>query len=379
VKVLHVITDTNIGGAGRYLLYLLPQPAFRDLDVAVACPDGELASRLEKAGIRRVSISGRDISFSPKLAAELVALMGREKPDLVHTHGSLSGRIAARLRRIPVVYTKHGLVRMSGQTGLPPTGPLARFVNKNAAKLLADRVIAVSEAVRKELEESGIPPSMITVIPNGIELRLYKPGARKSSEQQPAGPDKAGICSPIIGTLCRLSPEKGLDTLIDAAKLVITSCPSARFVIAGTGILEKELQKKILDLRLEPYVRMIGFVDDVPGFLGGLDVFVLPSNSEAIGLAVIEAMASGLPVVATRVGGVPEAVIDGITGLLVPPGQPKALAQAISRLIVDPDLAESMGAAGRKRAETMFDAEAAAERTVAVYTEVLISARSAAG
>jgi glycosyltransferase involved in cell wall biosynthesis len=375
VKVLHVITDTNIGGAGRYLLYLIPQPAFRGLDIAVACPDGELAARLETAGIRRLPISGRDVSYSHRLTRELAALIKNEKPDIVHTHGSLSGRMAARMRKVPVVYTKHGQVRVPNQRGIlpPPAGPFGRFLNRIATRVLADGVIAVSEEVRKELVESGVNPSMITAIPNGIDLSLYRQKSKRSSKRQAEDRDGADRRSFLIGTLARLSREKGIDTLIEAAKIVVTSYPSARFVIGGTGPLRAELDKKVRDLRLEPYVRMPGFVDDVPGFLSALDLYVLPSDSEGIGLAVIEAMAAGLPVVATRVGGVPEAVIDGVTGILVPPRQPKGLAQAIVRLLVDPDLAKTMGASGRERAEEVFDAKIAAERTLDVYRDVLAS------
>ncbi len=395
MKVLHVITDTNIGGAGRYLLYLLPQPAFRGLDIGVACPDGELAGRLDAAGIRRLNISGRDISHSPRLTMELAALIKEEKPDIVHTHGSLSGRMAARLRRVPVVYTKHGQVRIPNERGmLPPRpGPFARFLNRIATRVLADRVIAVSEGVRRELEESGVSPAMITAILNGIDISPYKRRARRPSTRSSARSSARALTQPptepstqsadgqdgtdrrsfLIGTLARLSPPKGIDTMIEAAKIVIASYPSVRFVIAGTGPLETDLSRKVRDLRLEPYVRMPGFVDDVPGFLAGLDLYVLPSDTEGTPLALIEAMAAGLPVVATRVGGVPEVVIDGVTGLLVPPRQPKALAQAIVRLLVDPDLAKSMGASGRERAETVFDAKVTAEKTVEVYRDVLAS------
>lgn len=375
MKVLHVITDTNIGGAGRYLLYLLPQPAFRDVDIAVACPDGELSVRLEAAGIRRPNISGRDISFSPRLTRELAALVKAEKPDIVHTHGSLSGRLAARMRKIPVVYTKHGQVRTPDRRGIASSqaGPFTRLVNRVATRVLADRVIAVSDRVRKELEDSGIQPSMITVIPNGIDLSPYRQKAKRTSKAKAADADAQGKRSFLIGTVARLSPEKGIDTLLDAAKIVVTSYPSARFVIAGTGPLERELAQKVRDLRLENCVRMAGFVDNVPGLFSGLDLYVLPSDTEGIPLALLEAMAAGLPVVATRVGGVPEVVVDGVTGFLVPPRQPKALAQAIVRLLVDPDLAKSMGASGRERAESMFDARVTAERTVQVYRDVLAS------
>ena len=112
MRVLHIITDTNIGGAGRYLLNLLVQPAFDDIDVVVACPDGDLAQRIDNAGLKRINISGKDISFSVPLTFELMKVMRQITPALVHTHSSLSGRIAARVLRIPVVYTKHNLVRI---------------------------------------------------------------------------------------------------------------------------------------------------------------------------------------------------------------------------------------------------------------------------
>ena len=375
MKVIHVITDTNFGGAGRYLTYLLSQPAFEGIDVAVACPDGELGKRLDAMGIRRIAISGRDVSYNTRLTRELYALFRRERPDVVHTHSSLSGRIAARLRRIPVVYTKHGEAGASVATGVPadpasPTrvrgravNPLKRFVNKTVAAVLSDKIIAVSGRVSEELAQSGIDPSKIVTIPNGIELGPYSVRSRTR---------RSGF---LVGTLARLSREKGLDVLLHAAKLVLASEPSARFMIGGTGPLEEELRRKIRELKLEPYVRMAGFIEDVPSFLSELDVFVLPSDSEGIGLAIMEAMATGLPVVATAVGGVPEVVSDGQTGILVPPRQPKLLAQAIVRLLVDPDLARAMGAAGRNRVEALFDAKVMAERTVAVYRSLVRSSR----
>jgi len=135
--------------------------------------------------------------------------------------------------------------------------------------------------------------------------------------------------------------------------------------------MEDQLKAKIRELKLEPYVKMPGFVSDVPAFLAGLDIYVLSSDYEGIALALVEATASGLPVVATAVGGVPEVIVDGFNGLLVPPRQPKALAQAIVRLLVDPDLARRRGKAGRQRAEELFDAKVMAEKTVKVYEEVV--------
>lgn len=372
MKVLHVITDTNFGGAGRYLLYLVPQPAFEGHDVAVACPDGELQKRLDAAGIRHVPIrSGKDITFSPKLTRELFGLFRKEKPDVVHTHSCLSGRIAARLAGIPVVYTKHNQVRIPDIRGItpPPAGFAKRLVNRAVNNLLSDRVIAISEGVQRELVESGVKPSMIATIHNGIDLTPYAPKQYRSADAAQEGDPSAstGKRGPLIGTVARLHRQKALDVFLEAAKLVLASEPSARFVIGGTGPLEEDLKAKIKELRIEPYVKMPGFIYDVPAFLADLDIYVLSSDYEGIGLAIIEAMAAGLPVVATAVGGVPEAIVDGVNGLLVPPRQPKALAQAIVRLVVDPDMARAMGEAGRARAEEMFDAKVMAEKTFTVY------------
>jgi len=370
MKVLHVITDTNFGGAGRYLLYLLSQPAFNSIEVAVACPEGELGKRIDAAGIRRIPISGRDMSYGHKLTWELIRVIGAERPHVVHTHSCLSARLAARLRRVPVVYTKHNQVRIPNEKGVtpPPPGPVRRVLNGLVASALSDRVIAVSEGAARELAESGVKKSMVVAIPNGIDLAPYKVAWKKRQAESRGASAKRGF---LVGTVARLHRQKALDVMLEAAKLVLASEPSTRFVIAGTGPMEDQLKAKIRELKLEPYVKMPGFVSDVPAFLAGLDIYVLSSDYEGIALALVEATASGLPVVATAVGGVPEVIVDGFNGLLVPPRQPKALAQAIVRLLVDPDLARRMGDAGRKRAEELFDAKVMAEKTVKVYEEVV--------
>lgn len=365
MRVLHIITDTNIGGAGRYLLNLLAQPAFDDIDVVVACPDGDLAERIDNAGLTRINISGRDTSFSVPLTFELMKVMRKVRPCLVHTHSSLSGRIAARVLGIPVVYTKHNLVRIPSAGGKipPPAGPIKQRLNRMAAKMLADAAIAVSRGVYDELIESGLDESMVHCVQNGIDLGPYKPVdlAKK----------RAGSDTVVIGTVARLHPQKALEVMLDAAKLVVASLPAARFVIGGTGPMEQLLKERIAELRLEPYVKMVGFVEDVPGFLSGLDIYALSSDYEGLPLAVLEAMAAGLPIASTAVGGVPEAVIDGENGFLVPPRNSRLLAQAIVRLAVDPESAARMGAQSRKRMEELFDAKIMARKTVEVYHKVL--------
>ncbi len=365
MRVLHVITDTNIGGAGRYLLNLLVQPAFDNIDIIVACPDGQLGTRIDNAGLERVDISGKDVSFSAPLTFELMKPMREFAPDIVHTHSSLSGRIAAKTLGIPVVYTKHNLVRIPSASGeVPPAaGPIKRQVNAITARALSDGVIAVSQGVYDELIESGIDSSLVTCIPNGIDLSPYKPldlfKKRQESEQI------------LIGTVARLHPQKALEVMLEAAKIVLASLPKAKFIIGGIGPLEEFLKAKIRKLKLEPFVKMVGFVEDVPGFLSKLDIYALSSDYEGLPLAVLEAMAQGLPIASTAVGGVPEAVVDGENGFLVERRNSRLLAQSIVRLAVDPQLAAQMGRASRKRMETLFDAKIMAHKTVQVYHKAL--------
>lgn len=372
MKVLHIITDTNIGGAGRYLLNLLTQPAFSDIDVTVACPDGELGDRLDNANIGRINISGRDVSFSGPLTIELLKIMRGHKPDLVHTHSSLSGRIAAKILGIPVVYTKHGQARVPSASGQMsrPAGPVKQRMNRMASRILSDKIIAISDCVRQDLIESGVDPSRVVCILNGIEISQFGAGNVPKGGGVSAGV-RGSEGQVMVGTVARLHPVKALDVFVEAARITLASFPNARFIIGGTGPMEDALRAKIRDLKLEPYVKMAGFVEDVPEFLAGLDIFVLSSDAEGLGLVVLEAMAQELPVVATAVGGVPEAVKDEETGFLVPPRNARLLAQSIARLAIDPDMAARMGAAGRKRAEELFDAKLMAQKTVQVYRQTL--------
>ncbi len=365
MRVLHVITDTNIGGAGRYLLNLLSQPAFAQIEVILACPDGELGKRIDSAGFRRSKVSAKDISFSPSFTLEIGKLIRQTKPDIVHTHASLSGRIAAKGLGVPVVYTKHGLtINCPSPRGTKPPGFFQKFLNNLASRLLSDAIIAISQGVYDDLVGAGVETSRVWLVLHGVDLDEFKP--RDPLKRLDDGCPK----TVVVGTLARLDPVKGLDVFIEAAQMVIPSCPQARFIIAGTGFMEKALKAKIRELRLDSFVQMAGFVHDVSGFLSDLDIFVLPSLSEGLGLSVLEAMAQGLPVIATRVGGIPEAVEDGVTGILVEPGNPRLLAQSIARLAIDPQLAAGMGLEGRERAQRLFDAKLMAQNTVDVYRKV---------
>jgi glycosyltransferase involved in cell wall biosynthesis len=351
-KVLHICSDTNIGGAGRYVLALLTQPRMiRQFDVAVACPEGDLAAALRRAGVEVLLYPGADVSFSWEALRSLYGLMRTWRPRIAHTHGSLAGRVAAALAGARIIYTKHGLAYAEEQS-LQVRSPGAA-VRRLAVRLFAHRIVAVSEAVKRALVAAGADPGRIRVIPGGVELGPY---------------EAAGSLVPgVIGSVGRLGREKGFDLLVEAAPRLPKG---VHVLIGGDGSQRAELAAQVQRLGLEDRVTLTGFVEDVPAFLSRIGLFVLPSRSEGLGLVLVEAMAAGRPVVASRVGGIPEVVVDGETGLLVPPEEPEALAGTIGRLLADPALAGRMGEAGRQRAREHFSAGRMAEQTAALYEEL---------
>ncbi|HWI61032.1 MAG TPA: glycosyltransferase family 4 protein [Symbiobacteriaceae bacterium] len=352
-RVLHICSDTNIGGAGRYVLSLLTQPAIAgQFETAVACPEGDLAAAVRRAGLPVFLYPGANTSFSWQALRSLTTHMRTWRPQVAHTHGSLAGRVAAALGGARIVYTKHGLAAAEEQA-IQVRGA-GRLAKKAAVALFADRIVAVSEAVKRSLVAQGADPGRVRVIPGGVDLSAF--GA------------PAPLVPGVLSALGRLQTEKGFDVLLRAmAELK----GEARLLLGGEGLLEAELPRLAAELGVADIVEFRGFVTDVPRFMAASGLFVLSSRSEGLGLVLVEAMAAGRPVVATRVGGVPEVVVDGETGLLVPPEDPGALAAAARRLLSDPALAARMGEAGRRRAQVVFSAGRMAELTAALYEELI--------
>jgi glycosyltransferase involved in cell wall biosynthesis len=231
-----------------------------------------------------------------------------------------------------VIHTKHG-------RGVC----LARRQNRlaNLVACLADRYLCVSEDCTRLTVSQGLHPSRVETLHNGIDTRRFAY----------SGPCAGG---PAI-VVARLAPEKDIGTLLRATAIVVRTLPAFRLAIAGDGPCMPELRRLAAELGLDRHVDFLGMVDDVAGLLAGAGLYVLSSVSEGVSLTVLEAMARGLPVVATHVGGTPEVVVHRETGLLVPPSQPAALAQAMASLAHDALQARRLGAAGRRRVERHFD------------------------
>jgi glycosyltransferase involved in cell wall biosynthesis len=234
------------------------------------------------------------------------------------------------------------------------------------ANQFVDRVVAVSESVRRHtIERERLPPGRIVTIPNGIDLAEFDDARRLDSAwcRPPGG-------GPVVAMTAGLRPVKAHEDLLAALTLLCPQYPGLRLLLIGDGPRRRELEGMVRRLGLEPHVLFLGWQDNVASLLDQVDVFVLSSTSEGQSNAILEAMAASRPAVATKVGGNPDTVEDGVTGLLVPPRSPERLAESIGSLLADPARARALGAAGRARVERLFSAHAMARRLEDLYAAV---------
>lgn len=320
----------------------------------------------EASGVRLVRLPHpRD----PRFAACIADDLRRHPSDVFHVHvGSgrenWDGARAAAVVGVPaIVQTLH----------LPWLVHDRRKADSVLAALEpVDRVITVSRRQRATYEKIGVSPRRMVTVPNGVLSRASSPG--RAAARRALGLDPG---QPVVMTVGRLAVMKGQCHLVDAAPLLLRRFPDLAVVLIGDGHLRGALADQAERLRVSHAVRLVGHRADARGLLDAADVFAMPSRHEGMPLAVLEAMDAGLPVVGTRVIGTSEAVADGITGRLVPPRRPAALAEAIEELLGDAVLRRRMGAAGRRRHAELFTASRMARRTAAVYDEVLARAATA--
>ena len=283
--------------------------------------------------------------FDEESVRELTRILRRLRPRVAHVMDVWpQALVAARLARVPRVLVTHHTPE------LPRRDNLAGRAWQRLGWLARPEVIYTSEADRAR---DGRRPSHVIAL--GIDLERFD-GARPALVND----------APLVGNVARLAPQKDHRTLIEAARLV----PEAEFVVAGDGELRDELERMAEGARM----RFLGMRDDVPELLASFDVFAFPSLFEGLCLAVIEAQAAGVPVVATPVGGIRETVVDGETGLLVPTEDPPALAAAIRRLLEDRPAAEAMAAEARRRVRERFSIERMVDATLALYRDSYLTA-----
>jgi glycosyltransferase involved in cell wall biosynthesis len=292
---------------------------------------------------------------SPRALLRLFQVVRAERAGVFHAHlnwplACRSALLVAKALRVP---SRVATVQLFIGGPWPVQGPIQRLVIAPSV----GRFIAVSSGVAAQLESFfGIPPQKIRVVPNGICISRFR-------NVEPARLAK----SPVVFTAARLDQQKGLGFLLEAAAAV----PEATFVIAGDGPEAPALARQARALGVSERVHFLGRREDIPSLLAGCDVFALPSLNEGFPLAVLEALASARAVVTTAIPGITEIVDDGETGLLVRPGDSASLASAIRSLLAQPDRAQQLGAAGRRRVEQAFSAEAMVRAVEAIYEELL--------
>ena len=349
MRVAHLHRIGGIGGSERHLLALLPalgasgvEITFVGLDVATAAPD----PFYEELGGKGVP------SIRTTSAAGLVRAVRQLRPDLVHTHlvhADVFGALAAG--RGLLVSTKHNDDPFR-------TGPF-RYVERLLARR-ADHVICITDALaRFHRERVGLPGAKLTVVHYGLDAL---PGPWAGGAAGPDLPEDARV----LLAVSRLTAQKGLDVALQALAAVRRDHPNAVLVVLGEGPEREPLTALAAKLGIGDAVYLPGRVGDVAGWYRRAELLVHPARWEGFGLALLEAMLAGLPVVASRVSSIPEIVVDGVTGLLVPPDDPQALAAAVDLTLREPG---DLGAAGRRRAHEEFSVDRMVDRTRAVYRE----------
>ncbi len=336
-RVAHLTLGLEMGGQEK-LLVEFARHFDRDrfhLDVIVLGQPGLLAEEIEACGVPVTALREPD-GLRPALTFKLAALLRKKRISILHTHDErphIYGTPAAWLAGVDrVIHTRHSM-------GVNLSQRQARVVNLLAR--MADHFVCVSRDGAARARSAGLGAHKVGLVWNGIDLTRFRP----------TGPCVDG---PAV-TVARVNPEKDVANLVRAAAEVARTDAAFRVEVAGDGPCLPDVRRLADELHIADAVRFRGVVRDIPTLLAGASLFVLPSLNEGISLTLLEAMAVGLPVVATKVGGTPEAVEDGVTGLLVPPGDPAALAAAIRRLRADPALARRLGEAGRRRVEQHFD------------------------
>jgi glycosyltransferase involved in cell wall biosynthesis len=353
IRVTHLVLQLDTGGMEKVLAEFA-RNADRsrfDLRFVSLTTRGPVAEEIEACGYP-VTALGVKPGLEVGLVFRLAGLFRQWRSDILHTHnnapliyGAPAGRLAGARG---LIHTRHGQNFRAGWR---------QKLAFRLASLLVDRVVCVSEDSCQMSVREGVPPSRLQRIWNGIDLSRFAY----------LGPQAGG---PAV-MVARLSPEKGTEHLIRAAALVARRLPSFRLEIAGGGRCLPELQALVAQSGVADQIRFLGEVRDVPALLARAGLFVLPSLSEGLSLTLLEAMARGLPVVTTAVGGSPEVVVDGQTGFLVPPAAPEPLAEKLLLLLTRPELACSLGLAGRRRVEDHFSTQAMLNQYEQLYDRVV--------
>lgn len=363
MKILHVETGMHLYGGAQQVAFLLAGLGQRGVENLLVCPPGAAIGRhFANSKIRVIELpcgGDADIAFLFRLQRCLL----RERPDLVHLHSrrgaDIWGGLAARRAGIPAV--------LSRRVDNPETRWLLGWKYG-----LYRRVIAISQGIADVLNRQGVNADKLRVVRSALDPEPWTKPESRAALMREFELSEGTFC---IGVVAQLIARKGHAVLFEALARLPVGAPFS-VLIFGQGPLRASLEANARVLGLAKQMRFTGFRDDLPRWLGALDVLVHPAFAEGLGISLLQASAAGVPIVASRAGGIPEAVRDGLNGLLVPPGDALALGHAIAALRDDPARRRELGKAGRQLVREEFSVDAMVEGNLRVYREVLAPLRS---
>lgn len=367
MRIAHLVIGGDVAGGQIVALALARGARARGDQILFLSPQSGPFTELVAA--EGMAVAHADVGRTFRLggAWRLAQTLRANRIDLLHTHTALAAnvlsRLAARAAGVPVVSHLH----IENHFPAKRARAAALRALDNATARLSARIVVVSEDTRRALARQGYPRESMIVVPNGIVVDHVDNRVGRTVRQELG----ISVAAPVVGEIGRLCEVKGQHDLLTA----LAELPGVQAILVGDdieqgGAYRRRLEGQARELGIADRVLFTGYRRDAAALLDALDVFVLPSSIEGMPLVVLEAMARGKPVVATAVGGTGEAVLDGETGLLVPPGDPKRLATAIGLLLADPGLAERLGRAGRDRARSHYSEEAMTQRILELYDEI---------
>jgi glycosyltransferase involved in cell wall biosynthesis len=359
MHIVHLETGRHIYGGARQVLYLLNGLAAQGVQTTLVCPPDSaifMAADASRIHIQPMPMAGDlDAGFSHRLAKWL----SDQQPDLLHVHSrrgaDIWGGVAARQAGVPAVLT-----RRVDNPDFPVLGKIKYKLYQN--------VIAISAAIRAQLHAGGVPNSKLRLVHSAVDAAGCQPSWTRQQFQEAFGLQEDELA---VVCVAQFIPRKGHKTLLKAWPAVLEGCPRARLILFGQGAEEQALRAQAAQLGLTDKVVFAGFRADLRKFLGHADLLVHPALREGLGICLLEAQAAGVPVVASRAGGMPEAVAHGHSGMLIEPEDPAAIAASVVGLLLDPDERARLGQGGRTHIAEHFSPEAMVSGNLKVYEELL--------
>lgn len=366
IRVLCLLVSTALGGGPRHVFDLVRRLPSQEFSVVLGAPaDGPFFERFRSLGIEVAELPLRRLR--PGVLAAVVRLVRERGIRVIHSHGKgagLYGRLAGWWTGVPALHTFHGIHYRK----YPPGLGWAYLWLERRLLPLSHAVIHVSESQALEAGALGLADRTKShVVINGIDAKEV----REQAERAPLSREALGLPAgaQVVGTVARLDRVKGLDLLVESVRRLAGHYPALALVLVGGGEGEHELRERVREAGLAERVRFLGAMAEPPRLFPALDLYVSASRGEGLPLGLLEAMACGLPVVATRVTGHVDVVADGVTGVLVRPDDPEDLAAGVARLLDAPELRRRMGRAGNERVETRFGIEPMVARLAGLYRQ----------